>query len=109
MGHCLVQDYFITKFVYKPYGNRAIKENNNKNNKNLKKLSTITIGVSAVRPKPLKMILYKYYTNFQKDRFLQHLMDSETQLCSTNKGLQGATAHEAATTRNTGANPFSFR
>ena len=25
------------------------------------------------------------------------------------KGLQGATAHTAATAKNTGANPFSFR
>ena len=35
-------------------------------------------------------------------------MNSETQIFST-RGLQGDVAHRAATDRNTGANPFSFR
>ena len=37
------------------------------------------------------------------------VMNSETQLCSTLHGLQGATAHTAATAKNTRANLFSFR
>ena len=45
----------------------------------------------------------------EKDRYVIAVMNSETQLFSTLKGLQGATAHTAATARNTGANPFSFR
>ena len=35
-------------------------------------------------------------------------MNSETQLSSTYKGLQGATAHSAATARNKGRTPFFF-
>ena len=48
----------------------------------------------------------RVYTDFQKDRLLQWwILRSKEHLY---KGLQSNTAHTAATTRNTGANPFSF-
>ena len=37
------------------------------------------------------------YTNFQREGEVIAVVNSETQLCSTYKGLQGATAHTAAT------------
>ena len=48
------------------------------------------------------------FTNSQKNRLLQWWILRPNYLAPY-KGLQGATAHTAATARNTGANPFSFR
>ena len=47
------------------------------------------------------------YTNFQKDMLLQWWVLRPNYLAPS-KGLQGATAHTAATARKTRVNPFSF-